>query len=223
MTQAGGSGADDGRAAWARAGFTLIELLVAMTLFGLLAVALAGGLRFGTRVWDRGHQQSAAFAEVETVQDFLRRQLEQTRLSIGDAEEPGRSRGFVGESDRIEFLAPLPRYVGLGGLYRFRLSGEAEGGRRNLVLEWALYRPDRAEAPEDETARRVLLEDIDDFVLRYYGAIRAEDDPDWHEEWNIGTNLPRMIAIELAFPDEDLRRWPAFVAAPVTAENPAAF
>ena len=32
-------------------GFTLIELLIALTLFGLLSVALLGGLRFGTRVW----------------------------------------------------------------------------------------------------------------------------------------------------------------------------
>jgi len=223
MTLADGSEAKDGRTARARAGFTLIELLVAMTLFGLLSVALVGGLRFGTRVWDRGHQQSAAFTEVEAVQDFLRQQLEQARLSIGDLEQPDRSRGFDGESDRVEFLAPLPRYVGLGGLYRFRLSGEAEGGSQNLVLEWALYRPDRTEAPEDDTARRVLLEDIDGFTLRYYGTVQADDDPDWHEEWSAGTNLPRMIAIDLAFPDEDLRRWPAFVAAPVAAENPTAF
>lgn len=223
MMPGGRSGVAGVRAARARAGFTLIELLVAMTLFGLLAVALAGGLRFGTRVWDRGHEKSAAFAEVEAVQDFLRQQLEQARLSVGTSEDPQGARGFVGESEKVEFLAPLPRYVGLGGLYRFRLSGEAEAGSRKLVLEWALYRPDGAEAPEDDTTRRVLLEDIDGFALRYYGAVQSEDDPDWHDDWIVGTRLPRMIAIDLAFPDGDWRPWPAFVAAPFAAENAAAF
>lgn len=221
MMPGGRSGVAGVRAARASAGFTLIELLVAMTLFGLLAVALAGGLRFGTRVWDRGHQRSAAFAEVETVQDFLRQQLEQARLTAGASDDPQGARGFVGDGDQVEFLAPLPRYVGLGGLYRFRLSGAAEAGRRNLVLEWTLYRPERAEAPEDGTTRRVLLEDLDGFALRYYGAVDSEDDPDWHEEWIANTRLPSMIAIELAFSDGDLRRWPAFVAAPVAAENAA--
>ncbi len=223
MTLLGGLKAKQGRAARARAGFTLIELLVAMTLFGLLAVALTGGLRFGTRVWDRGHQQSAAFAEVEAVQDFLRQQLEQARLSIPARDDPQGARGFLGDSEAVEFLAPLPRYVGLGGIYRFRLSGEAEGGSRNLVLEWALYRPDRTEAPEDDTTRRVLLGDIDGIALRYYGALRAAEEPDWHEDWDAGAQLPSLIEIDLGFPDGDLRRWPAFVAAPVAAESPAAF
>jgi general secretion pathway protein J len=223
MTSAVRSGVDGGRAARAYAGFTLIELLVAMTLFGLLAVALVGGLRFGTRVWDRGHERSAAFAEVEAVQGFLRQQLEQARLAVGTSEDPQGARGFVGGSEEVAFLAPLPRYVGLGGLYRFRLSGEDGAGSRSLVLEWTLYRPDRAEAPEEDTTQRILLEDIDGFALRYYGAVQPEDDPGWHEDWTVATRLPRMVAIEIAFPDGDLRHWPVFVAAPVAADNAASF
>ncbi|MDH3594369.1 MAG: prepilin-type N-terminal cleavage/methylation domain-containing protein, partial [Rhodospirillales bacterium] len=58
-------------------GFTLVELLVALTLLGLIFVALFGGLRFGTRTWETGNQRSEAFAEVEVMQSLLRRQLAQ--------------------------------------------------------------------------------------------------------------------------------------------------
>ncbi len=218
MTAARNPGTEDRKGRRGVSGFTLIELLIALTLFGLLSVALVGGLRFGTRVWERGHEQSAAFTEVEAVHGFLRQQLEQARLSVQILDNRKQNRGFVGSSDRIEFLAPLPQHVGLGGLYRFHLSGITEGRTEELVLSWELYRPDRVgTAEEDQVSQRVLLEGIEGLKVRYYGALEADQDPEWHEEWSIGTHLPRLISIDLAFPAGDLRLWHEFVVAPVAA------
>ena len=56
-------------------GFTLVELLVAITLLGLIAVALSGALRFGARVWDVGTERGAQSSRVEAAQNFLRRRI----------------------------------------------------------------------------------------------------------------------------------------------------
>lgn len=224
MTAGGTSGAGDRKGRCGNSGFTLIELLIALTLFGLLSVALVGGLRFGTRVWERGHEQSVAFTEVEAVHGFLRQLLEQARLSVQVLDDRRSDRGFVGSADHIEFLAPLPQYVGLGGLYRFHLSGITESGTEELILSWELYRPDQVgTAEEDQVSQRVLLEDIERLEVRYYGAFEADHDPEWHEAWDADTHLPRLVSIELAFPPDDLRLWPEFVVAPVTARNDVAF
>lgn len=87
-------------------GFTLVELPVAMTLLGLIFVALFGGLRFGTRTWEVGNERSEAFAEVEVVQSLLRRQLAQAvMLRVPKGHEPV----FLGEEDRLGFAAPGPK------------------------------------------------------------------------------------------------------------------
>jgi general secretion pathway protein J len=198
--------------------------LIALTLFGLLSVALVGGLRFGTRVWERGHEQSVAFTEVEAVHGFLRQLLEQARLSVQVLDDRRQDRGFFGSADRIEFLAPLPQHVGLGGLYRFHLRGITESGAEELILSWELYRPDRVgTAEEEQVSQRVLLEDIERLKVRYYGAFESDLDPEWHEAWDANTHLPRLISIDLAFPADDLRLWPEFVVAPVAARNDFAF
>ncbi len=77
-----GPSASEDRARARAAGFTLIELLVALTLVGLISVALFGGLRFGARVWEEGALHSARLAEIETVQSLLRRQLAQAHLPV---------------------------------------------------------------------------------------------------------------------------------------------
>ena len=196
-------------------GFTLIELLIALTLFGLLSVALLGGLRFGTRVWETGHERSAAFFEVEAVHGFLRWQLSQARVLAQSRDDELGASMFVGTSERLLFVAPLPEYVGLGGLYLFELtrSDDSDGG--NLVLSWELYRTDREQGKDEESiSRRILLEDIDALQIRYYGTLEPDVDADWQDAWDAAGRLPLLIALDLKFPESDVRFWPTFVVAP---------
>ena len=45
-------------------GFTLIELLVSMTLLGFVFVILFGGLRFGSRAWEKSDSETSATTRV---------------------------------------------------------------------------------------------------------------------------------------------------------------
>lgn len=204
----------------ANGGFTLVELLVAMTLIGLLFVALFGGLRFGTRVWEAGVERGEDFAEVEVTQALLRRQLDQLLpLPVPDQQEQEIS--FSGEQERLTFTAPAPSQFGLGGIYYFDLFAErAEPGQR-LVLRWQLYRPDRDEPfNEEESQQRTLLENIEAVQFGYYGDPEQFeigerlDKGEWRERW-VGADLPpQLIAVRIVFPENDSRYWPELIIAP---------
>ena len=211
---------EQGRSKSSQFGFTLIELLIALTLFGLLSVALLGGLTFGTRVWETGHERSAAFYEVEAVHSFLRKQLSQARVLAQASDTEDDTPIFLGTSERVLFVAPLPEYVGLGGLYRFELTHNDDSDGSNLVLSWELYRPDREPGrDEDSISSRILLEDIEVLQIRYYGTLDPDADAEWQNFWDAEVHLPLLIAVDLKFPQRDVRTWPEFVAAPFAAQD----
>lgn len=91
-------------------GFTLLELLIAITILGLLATILFGGLRFGTRVWNTGDQALERFSEVQSAYEVMRRTL--TRAvplpSVIDAADvdAGKSAFSKAEHKGSAFLAP---------------------------------------------------------------------------------------------------------------------
>ncbi len=209
------------RAGHGRTGFTLIELLIALTLMGLLSVVLVGGLRFGTRVWETGHERSESFAEIEAVHGFLRRQLGQARISGQSARSPDLPADFLGSADRLRFTGTLSAYVGTGGLYRFELAPVEHLDDTSLELVWQIYRPDRREWFDDDATRRILLEGIEAVRLRYFGTLEGDQESEWHEAWESQTALPSLVRVELDFPSDDRRSWPELTVAPHAATSPA--
>ncbi len=203
------------------AGFTLIELLIALTLVGLLSVVLVGGLRFGTRVWETGHERSESFAEIEAVHGFLRRQLGQARLSGQSRRSPDQPADFLGSGDRVRFTGTLSAYVGTGGLYRFELAPVEHLDGISLELVWQIYRPDRSEWFDDSATRRALLDGIEAMRLRYFGTLDGDEESDWHEAWESQTAVPSLVRLELDFSSDDGRSWPELTVAPRAATNPA--
>ncbi len=195
-------------------GFTLVELLVAMTLIGLIFVALFGGLRFGARTWEVGNTRSEVSAQTEVAQSLIRRQLAQAIML------PGFERGdfsFEGEAERLRFTAPGPSQIGLGGIYLFELFTETSDQGQRLKLRWRLHRPDLdPDSPlEDEDRKtRVLLDGIDALRLGYYGDPEGRRDPQWSETWEGHEVLPTLISVRLDLPQEDTRRWPELLVAP---------
>src|SRR5690606_35228188 len=124
---AGGVAVSRARAA---AGFTLIEVLLATVL---LADGLALGfatLRAATATVDRGEAMAARTERMRAVEGFLRRRLAGAQ-AMAFAQDPatGGALRFVGEADRIRFVADLPSYLGRGGphLHDIAIHGQGEG------------------------------------------------------------------------------------------------
>jgi general secretion pathway protein J len=191
----------------------LVELLVAMTLLGLIFVALFGGLRFGTRVWETGAAQSERMAEVEIAQTFLRRILKQAFVPAA-AEGVGTLRG---ERDRLAFTAPAPSRFLVGGIYLYEVFVDGEDDSGDLAMSWMLYRNSFPESDkQDEKQTRTLLTDIKRVRIEYFGDPEGADEPDWYEAWE-EAHLPNLIKLSIEFPKEQNRVWPELWITPFSA------
>lgn len=189
-----------------QSGFTLIELLVAATLLGLLAAALAGGVRFGARAWDTVDRSLDRGESVVTAQRVLRRALER---ALPPAPPDG---GFAGYPDHVEFIAALPERVAAPGLDRVAVY--LRSGR--LDLAWAS--PDR----RGTDGRKTLLDGVAAGDFSYYGSPDGQEAASWHDHWTAAPTLPRMIALRLRLADS-ATTWPLLeIALPAEPDAPAA-
>jgi general secretion pathway protein J len=209
------------------AGFTLLELLVAMTVLGVLTGLLATGLSFGTRIWERQQKQLAQWADLQMVQNVIRRTLgEAWPLNVPSATGT-ESIAFVGTDTSIEFLGPPPAQSLVGGVYQYGLLSRAGPGGVSLVLTWRLRSPvgtqenskrrNSPRARQNETAEGkevVLVDRLANAEFSYFGAGEEEVKPRWRARWQDASKLPLLIRLQVTFPPGDRRRWPELVVAP---------
>jgi general secretion pathway protein J len=213
------------------AGFTLLELLVAMTVLGLLTGLLATGLSFGTRIWEREQNQLEQWAELQMVQDVIRRTLGEAwplkAPTSAGTEAGGEGIVFVGTDTSVEFVGPPPAQSLAGGVYQYTLLSRTGPGGVSLVLTWRLRGPEagqqkggrrelaRARHTEIAEGKEVVLVDrLANAEFSYFGASDQDVKPRWRDRWEGASKLPLLIRLEITFPPGDRRRWPEFVVAP---------
>jgi general secretion pathway protein J len=193
-------------------GYTLIEMMVSLSLLGLIGLLLSGSFQFGARTWEITSQEVDRIGEVEAAQSLLRRQVGQVLpLTFrGQAAEP--ETVFVGGTQDLRFAAPLSLHQSDAGLYVFVLGTSTTGPTEDLVVQWQVYRPDwpATGAPLGEPL--VVVADIADLQLTYFGRVNEEADPVWQTEWK-AKGVPMLLRIDIAFPEGDRRSWPTFIVA----------
>ena len=186
-----------------QAGFTLIELLVSMTLLGLLLVLLLGGLRFGSRAWERGTAVSDAGETVRGVQSLLRGEVERAcprLVPSGQPQAPARLR-FDGDADSLRFLGPAPGSMGGASCVPIVLRVRDDGAGQRLSLNVNGRTTD---------------------VLRGASAIGFAYLPQsggWRDGWTRQPTLPALVRVRVRFPPGDSRIWPElFITPRISAE-----
>lgn len=180
-------------------GFTLIEVLLATTLLALgLALAFAT-LRAATATVERGEVIAARSERMRAVDGFLRRRLAQaTPIAFAIDEGSGRMIRFIGEPDRMRFVADLPDYLGRGGPHLHDVAVlDGEGGSRlavsfAMVASGAIIEDRQARPPE------TLVPDLAQARFRYRGL--GEDGllGEWTDTWEQVDMLPLQVSVELA-------------------------
>lgn len=199
-------------------GFTLLELLIAMTLLGLLAGLLFGGLSFGIRVWEKGDAELEKMAELQIAQGLIRRLISRSLLSDLAEGENENAASFEGTPDALHFVGPAPAQSLPGGLYRMSIRADDQSGESRLVMSWWLFDPDEREpgAGEDENVV-VLVENISDISFAFFGTADGDDDGDsrWQDRWEDSLGLPRLVRVNVTFPEGDRRIWPELIVAPM--------
>jgi general secretion pathway protein J len=208
-------------------GFTLLEMLIALTLVTLIVTLLFGGIRLGNRSWSMVEEKSEQYAEMRLIWRFIHERLGQARSVRYQSDEGESLLLFYGDGDGVEFVSPMPAHLGVSGLYIIRFH---RNGDELKMTRW-LHHPDLMEdsgslpewRPLQESSRdpgegpaemreyysqSVLVEDLSEFEIDYFGVAEGETEPDWQDEWE-EPELPNLARIQITTKQG---KWPEIIA-----------
>ncbi|MGD9021677.1 MAG: prepilin-type N-terminal cleavage/methylation domain-containing protein [Lysobacterales bacterium] len=194
-------------------GFTLVELLLAITLLSILLGLTYSGLRAAARSTERGEELLAFKGGMRASHQFIRRQLNQM-LPLAFAEEGDADRTrilFLGDSRYIQFVAPMPGYLGFGGpQVQFLELANGEDGDvlqfRHALLQFF---------EEDHLYERdpiILLENIESAQFEFLGLDEEGMLSDWMSSWDQMQTLPVAVRLNVEFNEEKDTQWPVLMA-----------
>lgn len=196
-------------------GFTLVELLVALAVLGFVAAALAGGLSFGTRVWDKSADQISGMEETSSAQRFLRERISLAFPHYEDTLSQEVFSSISGTDDRLTVATLLPQNLGSRGPYWLTLYAERRGGVNRLMAAWSKDQEGRDPLFEEREYRSlVLLEGIDRMEFAYLGADNFGKAAVWFDAWRNRKAAPELIRVRVSFKDTDERAWPDLMIRP---------
>ncbi len=193
------------------AGYTLAELLVALAIVAMIGAFMSGGLRFGTRVWERSKFETQGLEDVIAVQDALRGILTQAYPAKARSVTKSEQVAFDGARDEIRFLSPLPSQLGGGGNVPTRLFVERGRTSSTLKVDWCLSAKGWVDVNRRDCATETLIEDVAHAEFVYADAQATQRLSVWRSQ----RELPNLIEIKLTFAEGDERLWPDFSVKPL--------
>jgi hypothetical protein len=196
------------------AGFTLLELLVSFTLLSFLLAALFGGIRFVGRAHERGSEEIAKGAILDTTREVLRRQTARAFPVMAGA--PGAQRVlFTGRADRLSFPVLEPPGRGLAGLFLAVFDIEPAGeGSRLMYREYRFLPGAKVDVADQPVRTAVLAETLVRLVFAYRGVRGPESARDWLATWTSPTDLPGLIRLRSVLDpvsNDTSRSWPDLI------------
>jgi general secretion pathway protein J len=194
-------------------GFTLIEVLLATAL---LAAALAVGfatLSAATATVKRGELLAHENERMRAVAGFLRTRIGSARAIGFDLDkQSGGSIRFVGEPDRMRFVADLPDYLGRGGPYLHDIAvADAGSGRVRLQAEFAQVQNAAQIAEADPRPPEVLADGLANVQFRYRALDATGAMGTWQDRWTDPSRLPLQVSVRIM--PAGGRAWPELIIA----------
>ena len=189
-------------------GFTLIEVLLATVLLAAgLALAFAT-LRSATAMVQRGEAIAQHNERMRAVESFLRRRIASAQnISFATDPDTQRQYRFIGEPQRMRFVADLPDYLGRGGPYLHDFV-VAENGTR---LQVSFTQVQSGQLVQEAVPRgpEALAQDVRAVRFRYRGLDDEGKLGEWQEQWTAVENLPLQASVEIETADG--QPWPRMI------------
>ena len=207
------------RVAMTRArGFTLIEVLLATVLLAAgLALAFAT-LGAASRTAARGEAMAQYSERMRAVEGFLRKRLAGARpVSFGVDPDSNLPQRFIGEPERVRFVADLPDYLGRGGPYLHDFTVEGDGDTSRMTLNLAMVLAGQTIEERQPRPPEMLVEGLESAHFRYAGR-NEQGELVWNDRWEFVDRLPQLVEVTLT--DRNGRAWPTLVVALPLAAMP---
>ena len=194
-------------------GFTLVELLLSITLMSILLGLTYSGLRAATRSAERGEIILAAGGGVRATHQFVRRQLNQMLpLAFAVVDDLNDMRiVFLGDAKSIQYVAPMPGYLGSGGpqVQLLELANGDDGG----ILQ---FRHALLQGYEDsdllERDPVILLEGVESAGFEFLGRDEEGVLTPWMSSWDQPDRLPVAVRLNIELSEDIHLQWPDLVA-----------
>ncbi len=190
-------------------GFTLVELLLSVALLAVLMALAYGGLKAATRAAATGQKQLEESGKLRSTHQFIRRQLNQMQPLpfdiAGDADET--QIVFEGGTQRIQFVAPMPGYLGQGGpqvQYLELVNGEE--GLDLLFNHQLLQGFDPVIMFERDPI--VLMEGIERGQFEFLARDETGELLGWSARWDEPGKLPVAVRLDLDLGEDSRTVWP---------------
>jgi general secretion pathway protein J len=193
----------------ASGGFALIEALASLVIVSMISLLVFQGVGMGRRVWEGIDRVATTEEAIEGAQEALRGRIEQMYPATLYGGDEALS-DINGQADTLEFLAPPDDTLRPGPLRRYRL--ELTVGRQ-LVLSSI---SDVISARDTRITRQVLLSDVQQIDLSYYGAAASDAAKQWRSSWYQQVTPPELVRVRVAFGRGDRRSWPDLIVRPLT-------
>jgi general secretion pathway protein J len=195
-------------------GFTLVELLLAVTLMSILLALTYTGLRAATRSSLRGELMLAAGGELRASHQFIRRQLNQMLpLAFAETEDADALRiVFEGEAHHIQYVAPMPGYLGAGGP-QVQLVEVVNGDNGELIVQFshALLQGFTDDRLRDRDPV-ILLEGVNSASFEFLGEDDEGELTGWTTSWERQDLLPVAVRLNIEFTEGLNLHWPDLAA-----------
>jgi general secretion pathway protein J len=117
--------------------------------------------------------------------------------------------------DRLSFVADMPSYPGIGGLYKLTLEHQGS----DLLLSRLLTDGRAPGFTRDDAVTEVIADDVGVLRFAYFGRVGGRGVPEWHDTWSDARTLPDLIRVEIG-PGSSARNWPTIIVAPRLGEQP---
>lgn len=195
-------------------GYSLLELLIALALLSFIAIAIAGGIRFGSRAWEVSETNVTAVERMQGAQALLRTLLQRAVPRELDPTFAVDLDLFRGTAAGVTFTADAPSSFGAEGATRFELRVEGDTGARRLVLLWQGANPMVAQR------RQTLLDGAQDVTIAY-AALDQNGAMQWTAEWGDQSGAPALVMIRATFSKSSKARWPTLIARTRIMRDPA--
>ncbi|NOR20341.1 MAG: prepilin-type N-terminal cleavage/methylation domain-containing protein [Xanthomonadales bacterium] len=195
------------------AGFTLVELLLAITLMSILLGLTYTGLRAATRSSERGEKMLADGGEIRASHQFLRRQLNQMLpLAFGATGNNDNDRiVFVGDAGSIQYVAPMPGYLGSGGPQVQFIELASANDEGVLQFSHALLQGYQDEHLFERDPV-ILLEGVESGGFEFLGLSEDGEPTGWTTSWDQPDKLPVAVRLNVEFSDDRQMLWPELLA-----------
>ena len=214
------------------AGFTLLELLIATTVLAFLSLLLFGGLRFGTRVWEKSEVSTTQTNRVRAAQLFLSDAIAHIYPFVAGETAADKHVDFAGEEKRMTFFSPSRSLPGSMDL----VTVLAVPGKEGISL--VVARKAELEGASAPVSHHTLIGGLKWVQISYFGqpspagalgaqslvtnkaglgagaAAAAAAAPQWTSVWAGQKRLPQLIRIRAAFVRK--AEWPDLVVSPET-------